>query len=132
VVTNLMINAAEAVAERDQQNGCLRVNARTEERDGRRCIIYRFDDNGVGIDSAHRADVFRRGFSTKNRDGSGYGLHWSANTLQALGGELQLLEADNEPGASFEMILPAAASVGDSANDTDVGAAVFPATGTGS
>ncbi len=132
VVTNLMINAAEAVAERDQQNGCLRVNARTEDSDGKRRIIYRFEDNGAGIDSAHRADVFRRGFSTKNRDGSGYGLHWSANTLQALGGELQLLEADNEPGASFEMILPAAASVGDSANDPVVGAAVFPTSVTGS
>lgn len=131
VVTNLLINAAEAVQETGRADGHVRVSACAETCDGKRCIVYRFEDNGVGIDATHRADVFQRGFSTKNREGSGYGLHWSANTLQALGGELRLLEPSDEPGASFEMILPAAVSTEFSANDPDGGTVAVSSTGTG-
>ncbi|ASJ76573.1 CHASE4 domain-containing protein [Granulosicoccus antarcticus] len=130
VINNILINAAEAMEAPDQQDGNLRISAMAKECDGKRCISYRFDDDGVGIEAAHWNDIFQRGFSTKNRDGSGYGLHWSANTLQALGGSLHLLQDDDHCGASFEMTLPVATPAGNSANDAETGA-VFPATGTG-
>ena len=87
VVANLLINGAESILSAGTAPGCLTVTAEYEELQGQKMVGLRFVDNGGGIDPDHLGRLFERGFSTKNREGSGYGLHWSANTVQALGGQ---------------------------------------------
>lgn len=50
-----------------------------------------------------------RGFSTKPGHSSGLGLHWRANTVNAMGGALTLSSAGLGQGASATLTLPAAA-----------------------
>jgi sensor histidine kinase regulating citrate/malate metabolism len=38
-------------------------------------VHLRFADNGADIQAEHIGRLFQRGFSTKVRDASGYGLH---------------------------------------------------------
>lgn len=110
VVGNLLINAAEAILAAGDRPfpGLVRVTAGETLVDGRPMVHLRFTDNGVGIPAEDLSRVFQRGFSTKAR-GSGTGLHWSANTIQTLGGRL-FAESDGPGGgASFHLLLPSAA-----------------------
>ncbi len=105
VLSNLLINAAEAIGA--QQPGELQVEAALETLDGAALVHLRFTDNGAGIAPEHLAHLFERGFSTKAR-GSGMGLHWSANTVLALGGRLYAESAGAGRGACFHLLLPQA------------------------
>jgi signal transduction histidine kinase len=109
VVSNLLINAAEAILAAGDRPlpGLVRVTAGESLVDGRPMVHLRFTDDGVGIPAEDLSRVFQRGFSTKAR-GSGTGLHWSANTIQTLGGRL-FAESDGPGrGASFHLLLPSA------------------------
>lgn len=108
VVANLLINAAESVRSAGRAPGCVTVTAEQESIQGQRMVGIRFTDNGTGIDHEHQGRLFERGFSTKNREGSGYGLHWSANTLQALGGRISIENVKTGRGACVLMQLPPA------------------------
>lgn len=108
VVANLLINAAESVRSAGKAPGCLTITAEQENIQGQKMVGLRFTDNGAGIDHEHQNRLFERGFSTKNREGSGYGLHWSANTLQALGGRISIENVKVGCGACVHMLLPLA------------------------
>lgn len=108
VVSNLLINAAEAIVARGSQyTGQMHIDAMEEIVDGIPMVHLRFADNGAGIAPEHLAQLFERGFSTKQR-GSGTGLHWTANTVQALGGRLHAESAGAGQGACFHLLLPQA------------------------
>jgi len=108
VVSNLLINAAEAIPPRGSQYaGQMYIDAMEETVDGIPMVHLRFADNGAGIAPEHLRQLFERGFSTKQR-GSGTGLHWTANTVQALGGRLHAESAGAGQGACFHLLLPQA------------------------
>ncbi len=114
VITNLLVNAAEAIAARGG-SGRLRVHAEPRAERGRSAVELRFEDDGVGLSEHDLARVFERGFSTKGRAGSGLGLHWSASTVHALGGSIRLESAGPGTGATARLVLPmdtAAAAAG--------------------
>jgi two-component system NtrC family sensor kinase len=106
VVTNLLINAAESVKAAGTEPGNVTVTTELEEYHGQSMVGLRFADNGTGIDSDHLERLFERGFTTKNREGSGYGLHWSANTVQALGGTISAENNETGSGACLHLLLP--------------------------
>ena len=110
VVSNLLINAAEAIAvEGDRpQPGRVRVTAEETVVEGLPMVHLRFSDDGIGIPTEDLSRIFHRGFSTKSR-GSGTGLHWSANTIQILGGRLFAESEGLGLGACFNLLLPRAA-----------------------
>ena len=108
VVANIMLNAAESVSATEAGHGRLAITADTSEMDGIRQLHLRFVDDGAGARAEDLEHVFERGFSTKNRDGSGHGLHWSANTLQSLGGGITLESPGPGRGASVDIYLPLA------------------------
>ncbi|MCP4343203.1 MAG: HAMP domain-containing protein [Desulfobulbaceae bacterium] len=108
VVTNLLINAAESIQSSGSVPGSVTVTAEREDRQGKSMVVLCFADNGGGIDPGHLGRLFERGFSTKGREGSGYGLHWSANTVQALGGRLSAKSDGIGSGACMFVLLPAA------------------------
>jgi signal transduction histidine kinase len=109
VISNLLINAAEAVADcrRQQPSGRVRISAAEEMREGVPMVHLRFADNGAGIPAENLPRIFTRGFSTKSR-GSGMGLHWSANTVIALGGRMYAESAGPDQGACLHVLLPQA------------------------
>lgn len=110
VVSNLLINAAEAIAAEGDRPQPGRVRVAAEERvvEGRPMVHLRFSDDGIGIPAEDLSRIFDRGFSTKSR-GSGTGLHWSANTIQILGGRLFAESEGLGLGACFNLLLPRAA-----------------------
>jgi len=65
------------------------------------------EDNGGGISPEHQAQLFRLGFTTK-QDGSGIGLHSSANAAKQLGGSLSFRSDGPDQGAVFTLELPVA------------------------
>lgn len=118
VVANLLINAAESIQLTDTRPGCVTVSAEKKVVQGKPMVEFYFEDNGAGIDPKHQEAMFERGFSTKPREGSGYGLHWSANTLQALGGRLSATSNGTGTGACMYILLPAAENL--SQNNSDL------------
>lgn len=107
VFVNILINAADAVAEklervRDGFEGEIVVE--TEARNGE--AIVRFRDNGVGVDADKLEKIFEPFYTTKGeRRGTGLGLWVSDGMIRSLGGSLG---ARSEPGewTEFELRLP--------------------------
>ncbi len=111
VIGNLLINAAEAIAVQGDRVSLGRIYITADETviEGQPMVHLRVADDGIGIAAENLPRIFGRGFSTKSR-GSGMGLHWSANTIQLLGGRL-FAESDGPgQGACLNLILPQAAA----------------------
>ncbi|MBT5873059.1 MAG: GHKL domain-containing protein, partial [Candidatus Latescibacteria bacterium] len=100
VFVNLLVNAIQAV---DEQSGTVRMY--TRDVDEGRAIAVRIEDNGSGIDEAHRKDIFDPFFTTKSIGGTGLGLSTSARIIEAHEGTLEL--SSSKPGHTvFQVILP--------------------------
>ncbi len=111
VVSNVLVNAAESIEASGSDLGSLVITAELEDIEGQSMMHLRFVDTGTGIPRDSLDQLFIRGFSTKNREGSGYGLHWSANTLKSLGGWMNAESSGPGKGACFHIYLPAVDSV---------------------
>lgn len=99
VVGNLLDNAIEAVA--GQPEALVQFGGYVEQGHA----VLEIADNGPGIPAEHRADVLRRGWSTKPGDGRAHGLGLTlvAECVARLGGTLQL---DGPPGTVVTVRLP--------------------------
>lgn len=118
IVTNLLINAAESIQAAATVPGHITVTAERQELQGQPMVGFHFTDNGAGIDPDHLGRLFEQGFSTKNREGSGYGLHWSSNTLHALGGRITTESGGIGSGACVSILLPAREDYTQQTSDT--------------
>jgi len=107
VFQNLIQNAAEAMRESGRTHGNLHIaGGILPASDGERLEVW-FRDDGAGVSPEHLPRIFERGFSTKSRESnSGIGLHWCANSLNALGGALRAESSGPGRGASFLVIVP--------------------------
>lgn len=101
VLVNVLVNAADAVAERD--GGRRRVRVATHTSGDRVCIDV--EDDGCGIPEAIREHVFEPFFSTKPGRGSGLGLWLSAGIVRSLGGVLEF-QSQQGVGTRFSIALP--------------------------
>lgn len=108
ILGNLMVNAAEAIHETGRTGGRVEVDAALEWDDGRRVVHLTVKDNGSGIDPAVAMNLFGRGFSTKKGKTGGIGLHWSANSIAAMGGRMSAQSEGAGRGACIHVILPVA------------------------
>lgn len=103
VLLNLLVNAKEAILERDVKDG--RVDIRVE-RVGKEVTVM-VDDNGGGIPQDILPRIFDPYFTTKEK-GTGVGLYMSKMILENMNGSLA---AHNRgPGAEFAIRLPVVAS----------------------
>lgn len=103
VLTNLLLNAIEALAGVDAAAGGRRIRVATR-RYNAWDIEIEVADNGPGIAAADRERVFGRLYSTK-RNGTGLGLAISRDIARAHGGELGVEPCDPH-GARFRLRLP--------------------------
>jgi two-component system NtrC family sensor kinase len=113
VLQNFIINAADAVRESGKRRGTLHISARIiTDSDFRRLVLCCSDD-GVGIAPENLERVFDKGFSTKSRQTNfGIGLHWCANAVGALGGEVGATSPGAGRGAVFHVMIPLAVTDG--------------------
>ena len=103
VVSNLLVNAVEAMATTSDRNRVLRV--RTALRGGNNAVVL-VQDYGPGIDKDRLDDIFTAFVSTKP-NGMGLGLGISRMIIDCHGGKLTA-SSDGKDGASFEFALPIA------------------------
>jgi len=104
VIGNLFGNAAEAIAATGTHSGTITVTV--EEADDKVMVMIR--DNGEGFDPANAPTLFQRGFSTRSHKSGGLGLHWCANSMNAMEGALRLESEGKGLGAVAVLTLKAA------------------------
>jgi signal transduction histidine kinase len=104
LVANLLVNAAQAIADGDA--GANRIEVRTGS-DERGWAVIDVEDSGAGVPDELRDRIFEPWFSTKRGRGSGLGLTIAREIVDELGGELRLASAPR-PGAHFVIELPPA------------------------
>lgn len=100
VVTNLLVNAAQALREEDKPG---RVLIRTRSSEGR--ITISVIDSGIGIAPEVLARIFEPFFTTKQDVGTGLGLALSLDIARQHGGTLEV-ETEVGVGTRFDLILP--------------------------
>jgi C4-dicarboxylate-specific signal transduction histidine kinase len=100
VLTNLMINAAQAMADAQCWNRAMRVRARRDDR----FVVVEVDDSGPGIADADRQRLFD-GFYTTKSAGLGLGLRICRQIVEDHGGTLDHASKAGA-GSIFRFTLP--------------------------
>jgi len=106
LIMNLLKNSREAIVSRREQQAdfeggviIIKANIRPKE------LTIRVEDDGCGIASGQLTEIFHYGFTTKKR-GTGYGLHSSANFVNARNGSIVAKSDGENQGAVFSIRLP--------------------------
>ena len=108
IVGNVLTNAVEAIVASGREDGQITVRGETVSHGGVTMEQLVITDNGDGFDRDVAAQLFDRGFSTRDHKDGGLGLHWCANTLGAMGGVLSLHSDGKGKGATIRVAIPAA------------------------
>jgi len=100
VLVNLINNAADAMADSDVRTLTIAVR----DREGG-SLSLSVADTGCGIPPSNMKQLFKPGFSTKKKSSS-FGLHYCANVMHEMGGEIQAHSEGEGRGAVFTLNLP--------------------------
>jgi len=110
VLTNLLINAAHAIAETKRDTHRVRISLRCDTE----ALAISISDTGPGIPPEIIERIFDPFFTTKSSEatsgGTGLGLSISRSILQAIGGDL-VVESVHGQGATFIAFVPVAGRV---------------------
>lgn len=99
VITNLVLNAAEAMAQ-----GC--VTVRTRHDAARNSVVLEVADTGMGIAPEHLERIYDPFFSTKEEGkGTGLGLAVVYGIVEAHGGQIEV-DTTVGKGTTFSVFLP--------------------------
>lgn len=102
VLTNLLVNAAHAIAEVERPVNTVRVSVRTDEQ----FMAISVSDTGPGIPEESLERIFDPFYTTKREGlGTGLGLAISRATLRHMGGDLVVTSVYGE-GATFICLVP--------------------------
>ncbi len=98
VIENLIKNSLDAI---DKKTGLIEIKIK-EKPD---TVEVEVSDNGKGVDTKYRKEIFRPGFSTKKR-GWGLGLSLTKRIIEDYHkGKISLLSSDLGEGTTFRIIL---------------------------
>ena len=103
MLVNLIKNSIEAIDELAASGGLSeapRIQFRAYIEDDFLCLDI--TDNGIGIDPEDISKIFSAGFTTK-KEGSGLGLHSSANFVIGFGGRIQALSEGRGKGTTIQI-----------------------------
>ena len=102
VLTNILINAAQAMAEISRPMHRLRISTRADQEG----LVISVSDTGPGIPPDQLERIFDPFFTTKRPgEGTGLGLALSSDLVRRMGGQL-LVESEHGHGATFLIYLP--------------------------
>lgn len=110
LLSNLLVNAFQAVAERPDGERHVQVSADLVFGPAGRCIRFRVCDNGPGIDPALRDRLFEPFFTTRTR-GTGLGLAIVQQLAGLHGGAVELTA--NQPAGTCAVLTLPLVPVGD-------------------
>ncbi len=106
IITNILINANQAISEISRPVHRVRISTRADDES----VAISISDTGPGIPQEAVSRVFDPFFTTKREAmGTGLGLSISRSIAQSLGGDL-IVESVHGDGATFITILPRRAS----------------------
>lgn len=108
VLANLLANAAESITRGGAGKGEIVLSAATTTFDGSPMVEVRVTDSGAGLEEAELVDIFQRYYTTKPGRGHGIGLHWCANVVSSMGGQLYASSPGRGQGATLHLLLPQA------------------------
>jgi signal transduction histidine kinase len=94
-------NAVEAIKQRRQASE-LRLESRLTPEGA---IQIRLGDDGIGIKPENVGKIFEMGWSTKQGEGMGFGLFWTKDYIEGLGGTITV-DSTWQKGTTFEINLP--------------------------
>ncbi|MEO6776305.1 MAG: PAS domain S-box protein, partial [Kofleriaceae bacterium] len=104
VFLNLLLNAAQAIAEGDVAANEIRIRAGTTADGGRICV--EIEDTGAGMSVGVQRRIFDPFFTTKPPGvGTGLGLSISHQIIMSIGGEIDVTSAPGR-GSTFRVTLP--------------------------
>jgi len=102
VLLNLIKNAWQSLSAKHDGRRTLTIRALRVGDDGLRIEV---EDNGVGFDSSVGERLFQHGFTTK-AGGHGFGLHFCANAVTEMGGQVEAHSDGPGQGAKISIVLP--------------------------
>jgi len=102
VILNLVLNAADAMIEVEDQPREMWISSRAEAN---RLVSLSVRDVGRGLEETNLEQLFQPFHSTK-ADGMGIGLAVSRSIIEAHGGRLWGASNDDGPGAIFSFSVP--------------------------
>ncbi len=100
VILNLVLNAFDAVSEKEVDLREVSISMRVDNGEVRMAIC----DSGNGIDPIAIAHIFEPFFTTKPK-GMGMGLAIARSIIKAHGGEISA-RRNPDRGSTFEIVLP--------------------------
>ncbi len=102
VITNLILNAIEAMEQANSYYQLIRIHAHT---DGAGFVQVSISDTGPGVADDIRLRLFDPFFTSKAK-GLGLGLSICKTIIENYGGTLELVTKSNQAGATFRFTLP--------------------------
>lgn len=101
VIENLLKNAIDAI---EKDVGRIEINL-NELKNSRHSVCIDISDNGRGIDTKRKSEVFKPGYSTKKR-GWGLGLSLAKRIIEQYhGGKLTVKESSANQGTTMRILL---------------------------
>ncbi len=122
ILQNLLINAAESIEREEPLCPKILIACSVEPHDPVEMLHWTIQDNGIGIEADKTETIFERGASSKNHGMTGIGLHWCANTINAMQGRLWAESRGPHQGACFHLLVPMAAEESLAAAGAEAGA----------
>jgi putative PEP-CTERM system histidine kinase len=111
VVTNLLLNARDAVRDERAEGGASRttrqggrIQVRTDHRGGR--VVLTVSDNGCGMSPAFLKESLFRPFQSTKKNGLGIGMFQSRMVVEAHGGSIQV-DSESGKGTTVRVSFPA-------------------------
>jgi two-component system NtrC family sensor kinase len=107
VMTNLLVNAMQALPDRARSENRITVSLAPDEAEG--WVRLAVEDNGEGIPDEVRERIFDPFFTTKAQGGTGLGLAISKRIVEEAGGRIEVSSRPGK-GTTFTVRLPVARS----------------------
>lgn len=107
VLTNLLINARDALEGVEQQEKIIDVATGLQMKSGRRWAVLSVTDNGIGIPPENLARIFTPFYTSKEATkGTGLGLSVSLGIAESHNGTIEVVSSPGQ-GSTFSLLLPA-------------------------
>ncbi|KDM89769.1 sensor histidine kinase [Photobacterium galatheae] len=110
ILGNLIDNALEATLHHQGSGGIVTLSMSDFGKE----LIFEVDDQGPGVPAGDEDKIFTRGYTTKNKEGHGIGLHLVKQLTEHLGGFITVEPAEPS-GSRFTVYIPKSLRHADSA-----------------
>ncbi len=106
VLTNLILNARDALKESDRAEKVITLSSRAIQKEGQKWAIIGVHDNGIGIAEEHLPRIFTPFFTSKDATkGTGLGLSVSLGIAESHRGTIKVASQAGQ-GSTFSLVLP--------------------------